>query len=43
MEYAVRSARTAVATLLDLDEKPPPIYQAHHDIEVLERVLKVLA
>ncbi|MCB1380388.1 MAG: oleate hydratase [Alphaproteobacteria bacterium] len=42
MEYAVRSARIAVATLLHLDRGPPPIYQPHHDIAVLERVIKAL-
>jgi oleate hydratase len=43
MEYSVRSAREAITTLLNLDERPPPVYQPHHDIAVLERVLKVLA
>lgn len=43
MEYAVRSARLAVAALLRLDDRPPPIYQAHHDPAVLERVIGVLS
>lgn len=43
MEYAVRSARVAVATLLKLDRTPPPIYPPHHHIDVLERVLNVFA
>ena len=42
MEYAVRSARTAVSTLLDLDDKPPPIYRPNLDPAVLERVIGVL-
>ena len=42
MEYSVRSARTAVAALLNLDRGPPPIYQAHHDPKVLERVFEAL-
>jgi oleate hydratase len=43
MEYSVRSAREAVATLLNLDRKPPPPYQGLHDPWALYNALKILA
>jgi len=43
MEYSVRSAREAVATLLKLDRKPPPPYQGLHDPEAMYRALRALA
>lgn len=41
MEYAVRTAREAVATLLKLEKRPPPVYQGHHDPEALYRAMQV--
>jgi oleate hydratase len=43
MEYSVRSAREAVSTLLNIDNKPPPVYQGWQDAEVLYRAIKALA
>ncbi len=42
MEYSVRSAWTAVHTLLKTDRKPPPVYKGYHSPSVLFRVLKAL-
>lgn len=42
MEYSVRSAREAVATLLRLERRPPPVYQGHHDPDALYQALKTL-
>lgn len=41
MEYAIRSARIAVATLRT-SEGPPPVYQGHHDPRALYEALKAL-
>jgi oleate hydratase len=35
VEYSVRTAQTAVYSLLELDQEVTPIYQGHHDIHVL--------
>lgn len=35
VEYSVRSAQTAVYSLLNLDKKACSIYEGHHDIQVL--------
>ena len=35
VEYSVRTAQTAVFSLLGLDKQVTPIYQGHHDIHVL--------
>jgi oleate hydratase len=43
MEYSVRSAREAISTLLQLDAKPPPIYQGQHDADALFQALKASA
>ena len=42
MEYSVRSAWTAVHTLLKTDRKPPPVYKGHYNPRVLFRVVKAL-
>jgi len=43
MEYSVRSARAAVATLLRLDARPPAVYQGQYDPSALYRALKAMA
>jgi oleate hydratase len=35
VEYSVRSAQTAVNSLLGLDKDPPPVYKGHYDPRVL--------
>jgi len=35
VEYSVRTAQTAVCTLMGLDKEVTPIYEGHHDIQVL--------
>ena len=35
VEYSVRSAQTAVYSLLKLDNKVAPLYKAQHDVSVL--------
>jgi oleate hydratase len=35
VEYSVRSAQTAVYSLLGLDKDPPPVYKGHYDPRVL--------
>lgn len=35
VEYSVRTAWTAVATLLGLDKQPPPVHKGHHDSHIL--------
>ncbi|MFI6335289.1 oleate hydratase [Streptomyces sp. NPDC050535] len=42
VEYSVRTARTAVATLLHLDKQPPPVYKGGHDPRVLIEALETL-
>ena len=39
VEYSVRTAQTAVYSLLDLDKQPPPVYLGSHDIGVLINAL----
>jgi oleate hydratase len=42
VEYSIRSAQTAVYSLLKLDRKPAPIYKGAHDPRVLLDALKTL-
>ncbi len=42
VEYSVRSAQTAVSTLLKLDRKPPPVYKGQHNLKVLYEAMKAL-
>jgi oleate hydratase len=42
VEYSVRTAWTAVATLLKLDRQPPRVYQGRHDPKVLIEALETL-
>jgi oleate hydratase len=35
VEYSVRSAQTAVYSLLGLEKEPPPVYKGHYDPRVL--------
>lgn len=42
VEYSVRSAQTAVFTLLDLDAEVSPIYKGHHDPGVLFSSVKAM-
>ena len=42
VEYSVRSAQTAVYSLLDLDKAVSPLYKAQHDIGVDFNALKTL-
>jgi oleate hydratase len=42
MEYSVRSAWTAVHTLLKTDRKPPRVYKGYYSPRILLRVLKAL-
>jgi oleate hydratase len=42
VEYSVRTAWAAVATLLRLDRQPPPVYKGQHDPLVLARALETL-
>lgn len=35
VEYSVRTAQTAVYALMGLDKKVTPVYEGHHDIQVL--------
>ncbi len=43
VEYSVRCAQTAVYALCDLDKEPNPIYQGHHDPQVLMKAVAALA
>ncbi|MFC1413006.1 oleate hydratase [Streptacidiphilus sp. N1-12] len=42
VEYSVRTAWTAVATLLELDRQPPPLYKGGHDPKILVEALQTL-
>ena len=42
VEYSVRSAQTAVYSLLDLDKEVSPLYKAQHDVGVLFGSLKTM-
>ena len=42
VEYSVRSAQTAVYSLLGLKREPPPVYKGQHDPRVLFRAFKTL-
>jgi len=42
VEYSVRSAQTAVFTLLGLEKQPPPVYHGDYDPIVLAKALKTM-
>ena len=42
VEYSVRSAQTAVYSLLGLEKEPPPVYKGHYDPRVLLEAFKAL-
>ncbi len=42
VEYSIRSAQTAVYTLLRIDKKPPPVYKGAHDPRVVFAALQTL-
>jgi oleate hydratase len=42
VEYSVRTAWAAVATLLKLDQQPPPVYQGRYDPRVLVHALETM-
>jgi len=42
VEYSVRSAQTAVYSLLQLDKAPPPVYKGHHNPVVLYKAFMSL-
>lgn len=42
VEYSVRSAQTAVYSLLKIDKDVSPLYKAHHDVGVLFSSLKTM-
>jgi oleate hydratase len=42
VEYSIRTAQTAVYTLLGLDKKPTPIYRGQYDIKVLFDAFKTM-
>lgn len=42
VEYSVRTAWTAVATLLHLDKQPPPVYKGQHNPRILVEALETL-
>jgi oleate hydratase len=42
VEYSIRSAQTAVYSLLGLNRTPPPVYKGHYDPRVLLKAFKAL-
>ena len=42
VEYSIRSAQTAVYTLLGLDRSPPAVYQGKYDPRVLYKAYRAL-
>jgi oleate hydratase len=42
VEYSIRSAQTAVYTLLGLDRRPPAVYKGSHDLRILLKALRAL-
>jgi oleate hydratase len=42
VEYSIRSAQTAVYSLLDLTRTPPPVYKGNHDPRVLLKAFLTL-
>lgn len=42
VEYSIRSAQTAVYSLLGLDKTPPPVYKGNHDPRVLLKAFLAL-
>jgi oleate hydratase len=42
VEYSIRSAQTAVYTLLGLDRTPPAVYKGNHDPRILLKAFLAL-
>jgi oleate hydratase len=42
VEYSIRSAQTAVYSLLGLRRTPPPVYKGQHDMHILLKALQAL-
>jgi oleate hydratase len=42
VEYSVRSAQTAVYSLLDLDRVVPPVFKGNHDPRILLKAFEAL-
>jgi oleate hydratase len=42
VEYSIRSAQTAVYSLLGLNRRPPPVYKGQHDPRVLLKAFLTL-
>ena len=42
VEYSVRSAMSAVYSLLDIDRRPPPVYKGQHNPKNLFRAFRAL-
>ena len=42
VEYSVRSAQTAVYSLLGLEKEPPPVYKGQYDPRVLLKAFMAL-
>lgn len=42
VEYSIRTAQTAVYSLLGLNRTPPPVYKGHYDPRVLLKTFKAL-
>jgi oleate hydratase len=42
VEYSIRSAQTAVYSLLRLSRTPPPVYKGHYDPRVLLKAFLAL-
>jgi len=42
VEYSIRSAMTAVYTLLKLDKAPPPVYKGLHSTQVIIDAIRTL-
>jgi oleate hydratase len=42
VEYSIRSAQTAVYSLLGMEQKPPAVYKGQYDPRVLYKAFKTL-
>ena len=42
VEYSVRSAMTAVYTLLEIARSPPPVFKGHHDLRSIVQAFRAL-
>jgi oleate hydratase len=42
VEYSIRSAQTAVYSLLGLKRTPPPVYKGQHDARILLKAFRAL-